>query len=73
MSRAYVLLRFYYAVPAYEDQDKVRFFGGWAGVKERDKQFNILYPLRQNEDGSLEISKPFGADTLAHPMARCVR
>lgn len=59
LSTIYVLLRFYYAVPEYEQRDKVKFFGGWRGIKERDEQYNILFPLHEDSDGNLRISGSF--------------
>jgi hypothetical protein len=59
MSRVYVLLRFYYDVPEYEDKKKVKFFGGWVGIKEREERFNILFPLSKDDDGSLHTTGAF--------------
>lgn len=59
MSRVYVLLRFYYDVPEYEHKDKVKFFGGWSGIKEREESFNILFPLSKGDDGKLHIVSAF--------------
>jgi hypothetical protein len=59
LSRIYVLLRFYFAVPEYEQSKKVRPFGGWLGIKEKDDQYNILYPLILDRDGDLRLRGVF--------------
>lgn len=59
-SRLYVLLRFYFAVPQYEDPEKVKRFGGGWGVPEDDKgNVNILWPLATEKDGTLILKYKF--------------
>jgi hypothetical protein len=59
LSTVYILLRYYFYVPSWEHAERVKFFGGWDGVPEKDTQFAILWPLTENADGSVHLDGMF--------------
>lgn len=59
-SRIYVLLRFYFAVPEFEEPKKAKFFVGFSVPVDDNGKVNVLWPLIRTKDKSLHLGSRFG-------------
>jgi hypothetical protein len=56
LSTAYVLLRYYFRVPSWDNANNVIFFGGWEGVPVKDEKVAVLWPLKEDQNGSIHLN-----------------
>ena len=56
LSKLYVLLRFYFAVPRTAPSAGASYFGGWIGVPQSGGYTSPLWPLEESANGTVYIA-----------------
>ncbi|WP_254507928.1 hypothetical protein [Anatilimnocola floriformis] len=51
----YVLLRYYFDVPEFEDSADAKVSGGWVGIPSDGKKINTLWPLARDADSGVYL------------------